>query len=237
MQRYFVKEKINNNFYLSLDDRHHIVKVMRMRIGDEIEVVYQNKLFITKIIVIDKDVIVEILKEQKVTKNKKPTVIIAQAILKEQKMDYLLQKATEIGIDTIIPITTERTLIKPDKKEEKKIERWQKIIKEASEQSKRLTIPTLEKISNLNELLSLKIDKKYLCSVNEKSKTIKSILQKIDINDTMLFVIGPEGGFSKKEEETLIKNGFLTISLGNNVLRSETASSFILSVIEYEFMR
>lgn len=237
MQRYFVNEIIDNKFYLSLEDRHHIVNVMRMKVGEEIEIVCQRKLFIAKIITLGKEVVTEIISEEVIKENKKPTVIIAQAILKEQKMDYILQKTTEIGIDTIIPITTERTLIKPDKKEDTKIARWQRIVKEASEQSKRLTIPTIDKIANLDYLISLKFDKKYICSVNEKNKTIKSILQKVDINDTILFVIGPEGGFSEKEEEKLLKNGFLAISLGNNVLRSETASSFILSVIEYEFTR
>ena len=160
-----------------------------------------------------------------------------QSLVKEQKMDYILQKSTELGVDEIIPLNAERSIIKIDNKENKKIERWNKVLKEASEQSKRNTIPILDKIYSLKDLKDIDIKHKYICSVKEKEKTIKSILSKISISDTILFVIGPEGGLSDKEEEILVESGFERITLGSNVLRTETASSFILSAIDYEFMR
>ena len=95
----------------------------------------------------------------------------------------------------------------------------------------------MNKIYSLKDLKDIDIKHKYICSVKEKEKTIKSILSKISISDTILFVIGPEGGLSDKEEEMLVESGFERITLGSNVLRTETASSFILSAIDYEFMR
>ena len=133
--------------------------------------------------------------------------------------------------------TVDMSIIKVDKNDSKKVIRWQKIVKEASEQSKRCDIPKINGIMDLNDLVKYDSKYKFICSVNEKSKTIKSILSNINISDTILFVIGPEGGFDKKEEEFLMNNGFVPITFGNNVLRTETASSFILSVINYEFMR
>ena len=166
-----------------------------------------------------------------------PNVIIAQALVKEQKMDYILQKSCELGVSSIIPFNSERSLIKLDGNDEKKISRWNKILKEASEQSKRCDVPSLENIVDIRYLINLPFKHKYVCSVNEKTKTIKSVLSNVDISDTIIFVIGSEGGLSESEEEKLIKNGFVPISLGNNVLRTETASSFVLSAVCYEFMR
>ena len=90
---------------------------------------------------------------------------------------------------------------------------------------------------DLKDLVNVNAKYKFVCSVKEKSKTIKSILSNVNNSDTILFVIGPEGGLDNYEEEFLINNGFISITFGNNVLRTETASSFILSVINYEFMR
>ena len=237
MQIYFSKLKEDDIFTLSKEDSYHIIRVMRMNKQDKVEVVDNQKEYICEIISLDENVKCKILEEIKEKEKKIPHVIIVQSLVKEQKMDYILQKSTELGVDEIIPLNAERSIIKIDNKENKKIERWNKVLKEASEQSKRNTIPILDKIYSLKDLKDIDIKHKYICSVKEKEKTIKSILSKISISDTILFVIGPEGGLSDKEEEMLVESGFERITLGSNVLRTETASSFILSAIDYEFMR
>lgn len=235
MQRYFVKEKKDSFFLINKEDSYHIVKVMRMSINDKIEVIYDNTLYICKIIELGDFVKCEIIEEIHEEKLDTPKVIIAQSLVKEQKMDYILQKCTELNVYSIIPINTVRSVVKLDSCD-KKLIRWNKILKEASEQSKRLEIPKLDRIMDIKDLINVKCDCKYICSVNEKSKTIKSVLSNTKKSDTILFVIGPEGGFSSSEEKLLIDNGFIPISLGKNVLRTETASLFILSAINYEFL-
>ena len=237
MQRYFVSNKDNDIFTLSEEDSYHIITVMRMSLNDEIEIVYDSKLYIASITSMDNIVKCKIVKEFDSLDKSIPKVIIAQSLVKEQKMDYLLQKSCELGVGEVIPLITNRSIIKIDKNDSKKVVRWQKIVKEASEQSKRCDIPKITSIMNLKDLVKVESNYKFICSVNEKSKTIKSILSNINISDTILFVIGPEGGFDNSEEDYLMNNGFIPITFGNNVLRTETASSFILSVINYEFMR
>ena len=237
MQRYFVSNKDNDIFTLSSDEYYHITTFMRMNIYDLIEVVYDSKLYVASITSLEGNVKCKIVKEENSISNSIPKVVIAQSLVKEQKMDYILQKSCELGVGEIIPLITTRSIIKVDKNDSKKVIRWQKIVKEASEQSKRCDIPKINGIMDLNDLVKYDSKYKFICSVNEKSKTIKSILSNINISDTILFVIGPEGGFDKKEEDFLMNNGFIPITFGNNVLRTETASSFILSVINYEFMR
>lgn len=237
MQRYFVNTK-EDIFELSNDDSYHIIKVMRNNVGEKIEVVIDEELYICEIIHINKNVVTaKKIEKQKQDSELPCKVTIAQSLVKEQKMDLILQKSCELGVHKIIPINATRSVVKLDKKETKKIERWNKILKEASEQSKRVVIPTIDGISDIKELANLDYDIKILCTVNELSTSIKKVLSN-DLNGaTIILVIGPEGGFTDKEEKILIDSGFISTSFGNRVLRTETASLYALSIINYILMR
>lgn len=238
MQRYFVEKCDNNIFILSNDDSYHITKVMRMNIDDKIEIVCDFKLYISEIIELKPIVKARILEEISVDSELSCQVTIVQSLVKEQKMDYILQKTTELGVHKIIPYEASRSLIRIEHKQDKKIDRWQKIIKEASEQSKRVYIPKIYPSMNLSNLVKLSdYDMKFLCTVNETSQNLKKMLSKNLIGAKILFVIGPEGGFTEEEEQKLIANNFIPVSLGNSVLRTETASVFIMSIIRYLDMR
>lgn len=236
MQRYFVNTK-DDIFELTADDSYHVTKVMRNKMGDKVEIVIDKELYICEIISLEKNVTVK--KIEKIEQNSELPcyVTIAQSLVKEQKMDLILQKSCELGVSEIIPINATRSVVKIDKKETKKIERWNKILKEASEQSKRVVIPTVNQIFDIKDLVSLEYDIKILCTVNEMSTTIKRVLSKDLNNVKIILVIGPEGGFTDKEEELLINSGYISTSFGNRVLRTETASLYALSIINYILMR
>lgn len=234
MQRYFSKKIENNRFTLTEEDTYHITKVMRMVKDDKIEVVYQENTYICKIVSLSPLVEAEIVEEIKNNQELKTQVTIVQSLVKEQKMDYILQKTVELGVDKIIPYCASRSVIKINEKKDKKIERWKSILKEAAEQSKRIKIPEITNPINLSNLVKLSdYDIKFLCTVNESSQNLKKVLSNMVSGAKILFVIGPEGGFTPEEEKVMIENGFLSISLGNSVLRTETASTFIMSVVRY----
>lgn len=236
MQRYFVRKIEDNRAYLSPEDSYHFSVVMRGKTGEEVEIVCGERVYIGKAQTLDKSTVVQIEKETEA--NDIPySVSIAQALIKDKKMDYVLQKATELGVDEIIPLITKRSIVKVEQKQDKKIERWQKIVREASSQSKRIRIPIVQKVTTLQELIQLDYDVKILCSVNESSISIKKVLDKLDRSDKILFVVGAEGGFEPSEEELLIQHGFVRVSLGSNVLRTETTPLYLLSVVSYNFMR
>ena len=237
MQRYFTKED-SDTFSLSRDDSYHILKVMRLKKDDLVEIVSKQKLYICKIINSDNNIVtVRKVEEIKQDSELDCQVTIVQSLVKEQKMDFILQKCCELGVSKIIPLNTKRSIVKLDSKETKKIERWNKILKEASEQSKRVVIPTVSNICSIEDLVKEDYDIKILCTVNELSNDIKKVLSK-DLNGArIVIVIGPEGGFEKEEEQTLIANGYVPTSLGKRVLRTETASLYALSIINYITMR
>ena len=236
MQRYFSKEKIGNSFVLDSNDIYHIKTVMRMKDNDFVEIVYDKKVYLCCIENVNSNITFNIEKEIENDMKNDKEIILAVPLLKEQKMDLILQKSTELGVNKIIPIYLERSIIKLKHGDEsKKLERWRKIVKEASEQSHRVDIPVITDIKKISELE--KIDAlKVVCSTVEKEKNIKNLLISNKCCDRILVVMGPEGGLAEKEEEYLKNIGFNAVTLGSRILRVETVPLFILSVINYEFM-
>ena len=237
MQRYFVKEKIDNKFILEQSDIHHIKNVMRNKNNDKIEVVYDKKTFICNIDNIN-DCSLSIVEELEENNELDIELVVVCSLVKEQKMDLILQKLTELGVSKIIPLKTERSIVKIDeKRESKKLVRWQAICKEASEQAKRNRVPIVTDVYTMKDLIKEESDIKLLCSVNEKNNFINNYLQNYENCAKMIVVIGPEGGFSDKEEEFLVSNGYDRVSLGNRVLRVETATIYVASIINFCSMR
>lgn len=205
-----------------------------MKDNDKIEVIYDNDLYICNVILNELPWVDIVSKEECKIEDKE--IILAIPLLKEQKMDLVLQKATELGVTKIIPVTMERSIVKlDDSKEVKKIDRWSKICKEASEQSKRNSIPVISNIMTLKELVK-EDGIKIVCSTIEKENNLKKFLTEHKNYDKIIIVVGPEGGISSKEEEYLVSEGFTRVSLGKRIMRVETVPIFILSALNYEFM-
>ncbi len=231
MQRYFVKEKIDNQIILDEQDIHHIKKVMRCKINDQIEAVHEEKIYLCQISSLE-PLSLEIVDTYNEDREMSINLTIAISLVTEQKFDLILQKITELGVSKIIPVKTERSIVKLDKnKEEKKLQRWRTICKEASEQSHRTKIPEVSNIVTLKELSTKEYDLKLICSLNEKTQTIDKYLNKELKN--ILFVVGPEGGFSKQEENIMLENDFKPVTLGKRVLRVETAAIYVASIMNY----
>lgn len=230
MQRYFIK---NKDMLLEESDIRHIKKVMRMNINDKIEVVYNNKLHICEITSLEpfNIKVIEKLDEDKKTKIE---LTVAVALVKEQKMDLILQKLTELGVSRIIPVSMERSIVKLDKERfNKKKVRWESICKEASEQSKRTNIPIIEDIKSIKDLTKEDADLKLVASTKEKEKLLNYYLQSIEDCAKIIMVIGPEGGISDNEEDILVSNGYNRVSFGNLIFRVETATIYVASIINY----
>ena len=230
MQRYFIK---NKDMLLEESDIRHIKKVMRMSINDKIEVVYNNKLHICEITSLE-PFNIKVIEELDEDKKTKIELTVAVALVKEQKMDLILQKLTELGVSRIIPVSMERSIVKLDKERfNKKKVRWESICKEASEQSKRTNIPIIEDIKSIKDLTKEDSDLKLVASTKEKEKLLNYYLQSIEDCAKIIMVIGPEGGISDKEEDILVSNGYNRVSFGNLIFRVETATIYVASIINY----
>lgn len=231
MQRYF-GNIISNQVALSDDDCFHLVKVMRAIVGDQIEVVDSGKVFLCTVTSI-KPLKIEINKEIKEDHNLPNKVVLICALLKGEKIDFVLQKATELGVNEIVFFNSERTIVKMNSaQKESKYERFRKILKEASEQSKRNDIPILTKLIDFKDIAKLKLDRKYIAYEGYKGKPnlVKEVAP-AKPGQIIGIIIGPEGGFSEAEYKFAKEKGFKPVSLGKRILRAETAAIYALSVI------
>ncbi len=247
MYKFFVPEKqINENeIYIVGTDVNHISNVLRLKLNDNIIISSKEtgKTYISEIINFSKDsVICKIINLEDESVESNVNIDLYQGLPKSDKMEFIIQKTTELGVKSIFPVDMERCVVKIDKKSElKKLERWQKISEVAAKQSKRDIIPKVENIIKIEDICknTSKYDIILLAYENENTKTIKDELRKldknIDENINIGIIIGPEGGFSESEVNKLIEANAKCISLGKRILRTETAPIVMISDIIYEF--
>jgi 16S rRNA (uracil1498-N3)-methyltransferase len=235
MQRYFVKaNQINNNLITIIDkDAHHIKDVMRFKHRDLVIVNTEDgDLYQAKIIEFTKkEVILEIT--SKMDNDYKPlNLVLGISLIKKDNFELILQKTTELGIRKIIPLKTERSIIKIDDFDKKKL-RYQTIVKEASEQSERTILPIIADETEITNIDLSEYDYKFICFARENSNLINNELKSYQPNKKALVLIGPEGGFSPSEITKYLKLGFTTVSLGKTILRAETAAIYVTSLFRY----
>jgi 16S rRNA (uracil1498-N3)-methyltransferase len=230
----------DNNAVIHGSDVNYLKNAMRLKPGDEITVIDgKNREFSSKIISLEKSSVnAKLIAEKLPAIGSKIKVAIAQGLPKNPKMDLIIQKATELGASKIIPVMTERSIMKiAEEKAGVKVSRWQRIAKEAAEQSGRSNMPTIDGITDFDAILRSRneYDKCIMLWELEKEMTLKKFLQKNSAIKKLLVLIGPEGGFSRREAEHAKEKGFITVSIGSRILRTETAPLAVLSMIDYEF--
>ncbi len=242
MSRFFTTpDNVGDNSIKITDkqDIQHIVKVLRLREGDKIDISDSFKWeYKTEISYIDKDYVEAIiLDKQKFTNEPFTKVSLFQGIPKQGKMELIIQKTVELGIYEIIPVFTDRTVVTDNGKFAKKIERWQKVSDEAVKQCKRGIVPNIANDIRFKEMLPLLkgYDLVLFPYENEDNRTIKDALRTTKNKpETVAIIIGPEGGFSDKEAEILKEMNTECVTLGKTTLRTETAGIASLAMTMYE---
>ncbi|ARJ49889.1 16S rRNA (uracil(1498)-N(3))-methyltransferase [Staphylococcus lutrae] len=245
MQRYFLNQNAEPNqrfFITDKNDIHHIKSVMRQTIGDEIIVNFlDQQTYRCKIVNITAEQVIVEAEAHLLIQSELPVEItICSGLIKGDKYEWLLQKATELGATSFITTQMDRSVVKLNaQKATKKLERWQKIVKEAAEQSYRQCIPQVQFVSNLTEIYDMirqydHVLMAYETSAKENERTLfKDQLRQLKAGAKVLLLFGPEGGFSE-EEIALFKDVAMNVGLGPRILRAETAPLYALSAISYE---
>jgi len=243
MQRYFAAFLAEENiFFITGEDCRHISRVMRMKEKDEILCVGEDqKTALCSIQKITNDEVIADVIEWKEESVELPVhVTIVSGLPKGDKLEWIIQKGTELGAIRFIPFIAARSVVKWDeKKADKKVNRWQKIAKEAAEQSHRNMVPEVLHPVDLQSLI--KIGEQYdvkLIAYEEKAregegKVLVSCLKKLEKDGSILIVFGPEGGLANQEVDRLIADGFIACGLGPRILRTETAPLYLLSAVSY----
>jgi len=217
----------------------HIRRVLRLRAGDEI-VIFDGSGKEYHGLIVDEGVTFVLIKVDSISSSKKESpleITLAQSLLKGEKMDLLIQKATELGVKKIIPFFSIRSVPLAEKtKNQKRHHRWEKIVIEASKQCGRGIIPEITLAQGYSEMLqTVSSNSLRLILWEKEGDRLKDILGSHKGKKEVFFIVGPEGGLAQEEVAQAKEKGFLPISFGERILRSETASLCLLSILQYEW--
>jgi 16S rRNA (uracil1498-N3)-methyltransferase len=209
----------SDEVFLNKRNSHYLTKVLRIKIGEKI-ILFNGDGFdyLAEIIQNDSKPIAKVIQKTINEVESSLNITLIQAIGKGEKMDFVIQKAIELGVKKIVPIITKRTIYKTSQKDLKKVARWQEVVINSCEQSGRSFVPTVE---NITKFVDLKLTGESFMLDTTTDKKIKHYQKRDDIN----IIIGPEGGFSEFE----LQNDYKKLSLGKIILRTETAGIAAIS--------
>ncbi|MBC8572439.1 16S rRNA (uracil(1498)-N(3))-methyltransferase [Jingyaoa shaoxingensis] len=246
MHRFFVEEPAMgaNSITITSGDVNHIKNVLRMSVGDKICVIngQNNKEYYCEITALGSDTvdtrICEIRESDQELANE---IVLFQGLPKSDKMELIIQKAVELGVHTIVPVSTDRTVVKLDaKKEANKRKRWMSISESAAKQSGRLRIPEVTQVVSFKEALEMagKMDVRLIpYELAEGMEKTREVMSGIQPGQSVAVFIGPEGGFESSEIEKAREIGVQSITLGKRILRTETAGLVTLAMLVYNLER
>jgi 16S rRNA (uracil1498-N3)-methyltransferase len=243
MRRFFVEEipSPGETLVIKGSEARHIIRVLRMRVGDSLILMDRKGARFQSRIESVRGQEVSVLLEQSIpAPSESPAeIILCQALLKARAMDFVIEKASELGVHQILPFASQRTVVRADHDQPStRIRHWREIAVNASKQSNRARPPEVALPCALPALIEQWQDERALKVIlweDEKSQDLKALLRGSAPLKTIVGIIGPEGGFSVEEVDRVRQGGFSSVSLGHRVLRAETAAITFLSILQYEW--
>lgn len=226
--------------FLEGEEHHHLSRVSRIQPKEEIWLFDSSgKSYLARVEEVEKEKTKLFIVEEKGREKVNTEIILAQSLVKSKKMEFIIQKSAELGIAHFIPVITSRSIVKIEEKIERKLGRWERIAREAVKQSGNPWVPCVSPPMDLKKLIKeSKAALKLLLSEN-RGKYFREILIRTGKSfkenppRSIMILIGPEGGWTREEEELILDNGFKAVSLGKNILRTETAAICALALISH----
>ncbi|MCI5679043.1 MAG: 16S rRNA (uracil(1498)-N(3))-methyltransferase [Bacteroidales bacterium] len=219
------------------EDEKHIKTVLRAREGEELTLCDGEGMdYQCRIASLERGVLLDILSKVVCETEPRTKITLYQGLPKADKMELIIQKCVELGVDRIVAVSTERAIVKLDKKESKKLERWQKIAEAAAKQSGRGKIPEIgQQVLKFKEAVAeaKELDGAIIPYEKEQETGIRQFVQGFRGESIGVF-IGPEGGFAEEEIALAQENGITPITLGKRILRTETAGMTTAAILLYE---
>jgi len=227
------KEYLDEIILEKKEDLHHLLHVFRLEVGDKVRAVDGDYEYICEIQkIIENKVHLQILEKKEDAFSLSVEIDAAICLIKNDKMDFCIQKLTELGIHSILPTIAKRCVVKLKEKKEK----WKTIVKETMKQCQGVKPTQIQEIIDLKQLPLENYDLILLPYECEEEHSLKHVLRNgLQVPKKILYIIGPEGGFEKEEIEYLASKGAKVVSLGKRILRAETAAIVVGGVLVHEF--
>lgn len=232
MQQYFCDEplQVGQIYKFTKEQAHHAGTVLRLD-HEKVRLVYNEKGYFATCYQENKKVFAMVNEEDKRVNELPCHITLAIALIRREKFEWILQKACELGVHTILPFESSRCVVHARKeKADRQKERWNSILQSAAEQCKRNHIPKIQDIISFSQLQNYEADLK-MCAYENAYGNSLSVSELYNGEKNVLVVIGPEGGFSEEEIEQLVQSDYSSCTLGSRILRAETAAVYALSVL------
>lgn len=240
--RFFIKQGNihSSTIFLHGEEHHHLSRVARIKPKEKVWLFDEHgRSYLARVEETKGDMTRLSILEKRDKDETRIKITLAQALIKSKKMEIILQKATELGVTNIIPVITARTIIKIEDKIQKKMERWNKITREAAKQCQRSLLPSIFAPMLLKKLIEERKEAKKLLLSENRGEYFREILiknseiRKDKPPSSVLVLVGPEGGWTEEEERYILDHEFEAVSLGRHILRAETAAICSLALISF----
>jgi 16S rRNA (uracil1498-N3)-methyltransferase len=222
-RRWIADQVSGNRAALTGSHAEHLARVLRARIGQEFDIAAGSNIRRGRITSIDNDR-VEFELGEHISAVITPKITLALSVFKFDRMEWALEKCTELGVEQIIPVIAARTEARLIAVAVKRTERWQRIARQATEQSRRSSAPQIFEPMRLKNAVSLPGSKRIVLAETEQHMILKEVLQSHHASDDLILAVGPEGGWTEAELKLFRDTGWISASLGTSILRTETAA-------------
>jgi 16S rRNA (uracil1498-N3)-methyltransferase len=230
-RRFFVEEIERGYALISDQDAHHLTRVLRVEPGQKFEISDNQHVYLAEVETARKDLVrFRILDQVDAAEPVIHTALFA-ALIKFERFEWLIEKATELGVSEITPVQTDRSEKGLETAAPKRLTRWQRIAREASEQSRRARLPNIEAPIDLAEALRMETGHRFTLDEAEARPILSALPAARPPGDRVALLVGPEGGWTERERTAIEAAGWTAVSLGNNILRAETAAVAALAIV------
>lgn len=228
----------SSSVILDGEEHHHLSKVARIKPRQKVWLFdEEGRNYLAEVAGIERDRTRLVILEREDAEEPRMHITLCQALIKAKGMNSIIQKATELGASVIVPVVTSRTIARVEEKDERKLERWKKIIRQAAKQSHVSFLPSIIYPVKLDTLIQERNEEKKLLLSENQGRLLKDILipgsRQGRYPLSVLLLVGPEGGWTDAEEKFILDHGFEAVSLGNQILRTETAALSSLAMIAH----
>jgi len=229
-RRWIADEVSGRRAVLTGAHAEHLVRVLRAQIGQEYDISNGERIWRGRVTTITPER-VEFDLGQEINAKKSANITLVLAIFKFDRMEWAIEKCTELGVTTIVPVIAKRTDSHLAQASANRLERWRRLALQASEQSRRLDTPEIKAPAKLKEVVTLKKMTRILLAESEDQTSIKDVLAHHPAGDDLALAIGPEGGWTDSEVGLFTEAGWIAASLGTNILRTETATIAAVAIV------
>ena len=234
-RRFFVDQVRNGRAELEGEDAHHLTRVLRVEAGQKFEISDNSRVWLAEVETARKNLVTFTVLHEIEAAPELATITLYAALVKFERLEWAIEKATELGVSRIVPVETNRSEQGLFQGATKRVERWRRIAREASEQSRRLRVPEIADPAKLDSAIADPATHRVLLDENPGAAPLLAAIQ-VSRTDSVSLLVGPEGGWIDEERRRLADSGWTPASLGPLILRAETAVCAALAVVNQMFL-